>query len=59
MIKSRLVDLKNEMKKKSEDEKETENPDELVDIAEKILDFNKQNQASTELKILAPDQMFN
>ena len=43
-IKSGLSDLKNEIKKISEDEIKTEKPYEVVDIVEKIIKFNKQNQ---------------
>ena len=56
VIKSRLVDLKNEIKKMSEDETEIEKPDEMVDIVEKILELNDQNQEGKGLKILTPDQ---
>ena len=56
VIKSRLVDLKNEVKKMSEDETEIEKPDEMVDIVEKILELNDQNQEGKGLKILTPDQ---
>ena len=59
MIKSRLVDLKNEIKKISENEKEIENPDELVNFVEKILDFNNQNLEGQGIKILTPDQMLS
>ena len=41
----------------NEEEKEIENPNEIVDIVEKILQFNKQNQLGGGLKILTPDQM--
>ena len=41
----------------NEEEKEIENPNEIVDIVEKILQFNKQNQLGGDLKILTPDQM--
>ena len=41
------------MKKK----KEIEKPSEIVDIVEKILEFNKQNQQGRGLKILTPDRM--
>ena len=44
MIKSRLVDLKTKIKEMSEDEKVIEKSDEIMDIVEKILDFNNQNQ---------------
>ena len=43
-IKSGLSDLKNEIKKMCEDEIKTEKPYEVVDIVEKIIEFNKQNQ---------------
>ena len=59
MIKSRLVDLKNEIKKIAENEKEIENPDELVNFVEKILDFNNQNLEGQGIKILTPDQMLS
>ena len=43
-IKNGLIDLKNEIKKMSEDEIKTEKPYKIVDIVEKILKFNKQTQ---------------
>ena len=43
----------------NEEEKEIENPNEIVDIVEKILQFNKQNQLGGGLKILTPDQMLS
>ena len=43
-IKNGLNDLRNEIKKMSEDEIKFEKPYEIVDIVEKILEFNKQNQ---------------
>ena len=39
-----MSDLKNEIKEMSDNEKETEKPNEIVDIVEKILEFNRQNQ---------------
>ena len=59
MIKSGLSDLKDEVEKMSENEKRIEQPDRVVDIVEKILDFNNQNQKGQGLKILAPDQMLS
>ena len=59
MIKSWLVDSKNETKKMSEDEKDIENPYEIVNVVEKILDFNNQNQEGQVLKILTQDQMLS
>ena len=44
LIYSRLQDLKEEIKKMSEVEIENENPGLIVEIVEKILKFNKQNQ---------------
>ena len=44
MVKSGLSDLKNEIEDFSEEEKEIEKPNEIVDIVEKILEFNEQNQ---------------
>ena len=40
----------------SEQEKEIENPNEMVEIVEKILEFNKHQQGQ-QLKILTPNQM--
>ena len=42
VIKSGLSDLKNEIEEMSENE--IEQPNKIVDITEKILDFNNQNQ---------------
>ena len=51
-----LGHLKNEIKKMTEDEIKTEKPNEIVDIVEKILEFNEQ-QEGKGLKILTPSQM--
>ena len=60
VIKSGLSDLKDEIKKMSEDEKEIEKPDKILKIVEEILDFNnKQNQLGKGLKILTPSQMLS
>ena len=58
LINSGLRDLKEEIEDMTEQEKETENPNEIVNIAEKILEFNRQ-QSRQELKILTPNQMLN
>ena len=42
-----------------EEEKEIEKSNEIIDIVEKILEFNKQNQEEQRLKILTPDQMLS
>ena len=59
VIKSGLSDLKNETKNMSEEEKEIEKPNEIVNIVEEILEFNKQKQEGKGLKILTPDQMLS
>ena len=59
VIKGRLSDLKDEIEKMSEDEIEIEKPYEIVDIFEKILEFNKQGQEGQVLKVLTPDQMLS
>ena len=43
VITSGLLDLKDEIKKMSEDEKETEKPDKILEIVEEILIFNREN----------------
>ena len=60
LIKNRWSDLKDEIKKMSEDEKEIEKPDKILKIVEEVLDFNnKQNQIGEGLKILTPNQMLS
>ena len=59
MINSGLKDLKEEIKKMPEKEKEIEDPESTVEIAEEILKFNKQNQEGQRLKILTPNQMLS
>ena len=55
---SGLTDLKEETEDMSESKKETKNPNEIVDIVEKILEFNRQQQGEG-LKILKPNQMLS
>ena len=43
----------------SEAEKEIEDPESIVNIVEKILKFNKENQQGEGMKILTPNQMLN
>ena len=43
----------------SEDGKEMEKSDKIVDIVEKVLDFNKQNQEEQGLKILTSEKMLS
>ena len=59
VIISGLKDLKEEIKKMSEAEKEIENPEWIVEIDEKILKFNEQNQQGKGLNILTPNQMLS
>ena len=56
---SGLKDLKEEIGKMSETEKEIEKPESIVRIVEMILKLNKQNQEGQELKILTPNQMLS
>ena len=49
-----LIDLRNAINRK--EIPENENPNKIVDIVEKILNFNKQ-QKGKGLKILTPKQM--
>ena len=50
-IKSGLSDLKDKIKKTSEDEIKIEKPYEIVNIIEKILKFNEQKQNKQTNKI--------
>ena len=59
LIKSGLNDLKNEIKEMFEDEKDTEQPNEIVHIVEKILEFNGRNRRREGLKLLTPDQILS
>ena len=43
----------------SEQEKETGNPNEIVDIVEMILEFNQQQKGQGLKKILTPNQMLS
>ena len=55
IINSGLEDLKEEIKNMSKKEIKIKNPDKVVEIVEMILNFNKQNQQGTGLKILTPN----
>ena len=59
LINSGLKDLKEEIKKMSKEEIDTEKPDKIVNIVEKILKFNEQNQQGQGIKIPTPNQMLN
>ena len=58
LINSGLRDLKEEIKNMGEEEKQIENPDEIVSLVEMIFEFNRQQQGQG-LKILTPNQMFS
>ena len=53
-----LRNLKKEIKNMSEQDKETENPNEIVGIVKNIFEFNRQQQRQ-RLKILTPSQMLS
>ena len=61
MINSGIEDLKEEitnMSKEQNKKKEIEKPNEIVNIVEDILEFNRQQQGQG-LKILTPNRMLN
>ena len=59
-INSELKDLKEKIKKMSKAEIDTGKPDKIVNIVEKILKFNEQNQQKGQgIKILTANQMLN
>ena len=59
IINSGLKDLEKEGKKTSQLEKMIKDPRLIVNIVEKILKFNEQNQQGEGIKILTPNQMLN
>ena len=59
LIKSGLKGLKDEIKEMSENEIEIERPDKMVDLAQKMLEVNRQNQEGQGFKILTPEQMLS
>ena len=59
LVESELSDLKKNIEEVSEREIKNKKLDEIVDIVEKILDCNYQNQEGQGLKILTPDQMLS
>ena len=58
LIKGLLRDLNEEIEDMSQQEIENENPNEIVDIVEMIIEFNGQRQIQV-LKILTPNQMLS
>ena len=59
VIKSVLSDLTNEIENMGKEEKEFEKPNKIIDIVEKILEFNDRTQRIQGLKILTLDQMLS
>ena len=60
LINSGLKDLKEKIKKMSKAEIEIENPEKIVEVVQKVLKFNEQNQKKGQgIKILTPNQMLN
>ena len=59
VINSGLKDLKEEIKNMSKEERETQEPEVIVEIVEEILNFNKQKQEGQGIKILTPNQMLS
>ena len=59
VIKSGLIDLKKEIEKASEEEIKIKNPNEIVQIVEEILAFNRKKQSGGGVKILTPNQMLS
>ena len=59
LIKNGLEKFKSHMNKMFQKEIEIEKPDEIVDIVEKILDFNNENKEAEGLQMLTPEQMLS
>ena len=59
IINSGVNNFKNEIENMFEEEKEIEKPNEIVDIVEKIIEFNNRTQSGQGLNILTPEQMFS
>ena len=57
VIKNGLSDLEDEVEKMSEDVKESEKPDKIVDIVKKVLEFDKKNQEGQLLKLISTGQL--
>ena len=54
-----MIDLKDEIKEMSEDEKKFKKSDKILKIVEEILTFNKQKQLWLGLNILTQNQMLS
>ena len=58
LVNSGLRDLKEEIEDMSEEEKEIDTPNEIINLVENILEINRQQQGQG-LKILTPNQMLS
>ena len=56
---SGIKDLKEEINKMSEKERQIEKPDKILKIVEEIFKFNKQTQEGKGLKLLTPNQILS
>ena len=54
LVRNGLRDLIEEIQEMGKYVKDTEKPNEIVDIVEKFLEFNEQNKPGQRLKIVAP-----
>ena len=59
MIKSGLIDLKKEIEGMNKQEKENDDPDVIINIVKKILEFNRQQQQGQGFKMLTPNQVLS
>ena len=59
MVRNGLRNLKEEIKKMDEEEKETKKPNKIASLVKMILEFKNENQERKGLKILTSDQMIN
>ena len=59
VINSGIKDLKEQINKMFEKERQIEKPDEMVEIGEEILKFNEQNREGKDSKMLTPNQMLS
>ena len=57
LINSELKDLKDEIKEMSENGIDIERPDKMVDLVQKIIQFNRRNELGQVVKILTPKQL--
>ena len=58
-IMNRLSNLKDETKEMSKEEIKNEKPNEILEIGNEIIDFNKKIQTGKGVKILTPDEMLS